>query len=202
MIQAVLNQPLSFEDYIDFCSQTDKRYELVRGELIRMTPPTWLHIKIAKFLERVFDAAIAALGYNWEAFRDSGQKTEGNTSRLPDVIVAPIEAIEPLLNQTAILQVAAPIVVEIVSPSSASVDYTDKLKEYLELGIPEYWVVDPEALGAAKHIGFPKVPTISIYILDNGTYQVSQFRGSQQIVSPTFPGLQLTAEQVFRGKFS
>lgn len=98
MTQAVLNQPLSFEDYIDFCSQANERYELVREELVRMTPPTWLHIRIAKFLEQVFDAAIQHIGYNWEAFRDSGQRTGDNSSRLPDVIVAPIQVIEPLLN--------------------------------------------------------------------------------------------------------
>jgi Uma2 family endonuclease len=74
-----------------------------------------------------------------------------------------------------------------------------KLKEYQLLGIPEYWVVDHEAIGAAKYIGFPKMPTLSIYELVNGKYQVSQFRGVDKIVSPTLANLQLTAEQVFRG---
>lgn len=199
MTQAVLNQPLSFEDYIDFCSQTDERYELVRGKLIRMTPPTWLHLKIAKFLEQVFDRTIQQLGYDWEAFRESGQRTDDDSSRLPDVVIVPIEAIKPALNQSAVLQVPSLLAVEIVSPSSATEDYTDKLKEYQSLGIPEYWVVDHAALGAAKYIGFPKLPTLSIYELVNGKYQVSHFRGIDKIVSPTLPNLQLTAEQVFRG---
>jgi Uma2 family endonuclease len=199
MTQTVLNQPLSFEDYIDFCSQTDERYELVKGELIRMTPPTWLHLKIAKFLEQVFDRAIQQLGYDWEAFRESGQRTDDNSSRLPDVVIVPIEAIKPTLNQSAVLQVPSLLAVEIVSPSSATDDYMGKLKEYQLLGIPEYWVVDHEAIGAAKYIGFPKMPTLSIYELVNGKYQVSQFRGVDKIVSPTLANLQLTAEQVFRG---
>jgi Uma2 family endonuclease len=200
MTQAILNQPLSFEDYIDFCSQTDERYELVRGKLIRMTPPTWLHLKIAKFLEQVFDRAIQQLGYDWEAFRESGQRTDDNSSRLPDVVIVPIEAINPTLNQSAVLQVPSLLAVEIVSPSSATEDYTEKLKEYQSLGIPEYWVVDHSGLGAAKYIGFPKLPTLSIYELVNGEYQVSLFRGTDRIVSRTLPNLQLTAEQVFRGR--
>ncbi|MFM6593182.1 MAG: Uma2 family endonuclease, partial [Dolichospermum sp.] len=41
-------------------------------------------------------------------------------------------------------------------------------------------------------------PTISIYDLINGEYQVSQFRGNQTIVSRTFPELNLTANQIFQ----
>lgn len=44
----------------------------------------------------------------------------------------------------------------------------------------------------------PKQPTISIYQLIEGEYQVRQFRGSDRIQSPAFPGLNLTAEQIFR----
>lgn len=199
MIQALTNQQLSFEDYIDFCSQTDERYELVGGKLILMTPPTWLHLKIAKFLEQVFDIAILELGYNWEAFRESGQRTDDDSSRLPDVVIVPTEAITPTLNQSAVLQCPSLLAVEIVSPSSTTDDYKNKLREYQSLGIPEYWVVDHEAIGAAKYIGFPKLPTLSIYKLVNGKYQVSHFRGTDRIVSSTLPNLQLTAEQVFRG---
>ena len=56
MAQAAIRSRMSFEEYIDLCAQTDERYELVRGELKLINPPTWLHIKIAKLLEQVFDA--------------------------------------------------------------------------------------------------------------------------------------------------
>ena len=46
--------------------------------------------------------------------------------------------------------------------------------------------------------GNPKQPTISIYQLIQGEYQVKQFRGSDRIHSPAFPELNLTAEQIFR----
>ena len=36
------------------------------------------------------------------------------------------------------------------------------------------------------------------YGLVEGEYQVSQFRGDDRILSPTFPGLTLTAKQIFR----
>lgn len=197
MTQAAVRPRVSFEEYIDFCAQTDERWELVRGELVKMTPPTWAHVLIARFLERVFEAEIERLGYDWVAVRESGQRTEEDSSRLPDVTVVPFDEIEPVLNQTAVLTVPAPIVVEIVSPSSSTEDYDAKLKEYQLLGVKEYWVVDHEGLGAAKYIGFPKAPTITVYELTEGQYQARRFRGDDRIVSPTFQGLSLTARQVF-----
>ncbi len=129
MTQAPVRPKLSFEEYIDVCAQTDERYELVRGELVKMTPPTWLHMRIARFLEKVLNAEIERLNYDWEAFRETGQQTEEDSSRLSDVMVVPLEAIEAVLNQTAVLTVPALLVIEIVSPSSATEDYTDKLRE-------------------------------------------------------------------------
>ncbi len=196
---ATLFKPgLSFEEYIDFCAQTEsnERYELVRGELKLMTPPDWQHVKIAKLLERLFDAEIEKMGKPWEAFRETGQRTEGDSSRLPDVSVVPTDAIAQYLKQTAILEVPAVLVVEIVSPSSASEDYSEKLREYQALQIPEYWIADYEAVGAAKYLGFPKKPTLTINQLINGAYQGRQFRGGDRVVSPTFPELQVTAQQI------
>jgi Uma2 family endonuclease len=197
MTQVVTRGKLTFEEYIDLCVQSNERYELVRGELLQMTPPTWLHMRIARFLEQALNAEIQRLNYGWEAFREPGQRTEADSSRLPDVMVVPLEAIQTVLNQTAILTVPSVLVIEIVSPSSATEDYTKKLKEYEALGIAEYWTVDPEGLGAAKFIGFPKAPTLTIYQFVDGRYQARPFRGDDRIESPTFQQLHLTANQVF-----
>ncbi len=65
------------------------------------------------------------------------------------------------------------------------------------MGISEYWIVDYLGLGGRRYIGNPKRPTISVYQLIDGSYQVKQFRDSEPIESPTFSGLNLTASQVF-----
>jgi Uma2 family endonuclease len=199
MTQAAVRSRVSFEEYIDICAQSDERYELVRGNLHQMNPPTVLHYRITKFLEQVLDREIE--NYldpdEWETFREVGQRTEDNSSRLPDLaIVSRVEA-DKLLKQTAVFQSPSLLAVEVVSPSSASDDYEGKLKEYQALGIPEYWVVDYEGLGAAKHIGFPKAPTLTVYELINGQYQARQFRGDDPIESLIFRNLTLTAKQVF-----
>ncbi|HAZ44279.1 MAG TPA: hypothetical protein DCZ55_07285, partial [Cyanobacteria bacterium UBA11371] len=39
-------------------------------------------------------------------------------------------------------------------------------------------------------------PTVFVYQLIDGQYQVQAFKGSDRIISPTFPELQITVEQV------
>jgi Uma2 family endonuclease len=199
MTQAALTT-LSFEQYLHYSDGTDTRYELVRGYLVPMTPAPWPHSKIAKFLERTFDTEINRLGYPWEAVRgDVGQRTEISSARLPDVMVVQQADLDALGDKPAVLDAPAHLVVEIVSESSKVDDYLYKLAEYRAQGIPEYWVVDYLALGAVRYIGAEKVPTLSIYSLTEGSYEGQQYRGRETIVSPTFPELTLTADQVFRG---
>ncbi|MEH2438369.1 MAG: Uma2 family endonuclease [Nostoc sp.] len=90
-----------------------------------------------------------------------------------------------------------PLVIEVVSTYWRD-DYHKKLGEYEEIGIKEYWIVDYLAAGGKKFIGNPKQPTISLYQLVDGEYQVTQFRSNERIVSPTLAELDLTAEQIFQ----
>jgi Uma2 family endonuclease len=193
-------QSLTFEEYLTYDDGTDTRYELVNGELVAMNPPTWLHFLIAKFLERAFDDEIAKLQHPWLVLQGAGQQTKDDGSRLPDISVVPIESIEGCLDQSAVLTVAAILVVEIVSESTATQDYREKVKEYQDKGIREYWIADPDPFGAAKYIGSPKRPTVSVYSLVDGNYQVRRFQGSDRVLSPTFTGLTLTAEQILNAR--
>lgn len=186
---------ITLEQYLTYDDGTGNRYELVQGELVAMTPPTWLHLAIAKYLERVFDREIQRLELPWEAFREPGQQTDMSSARLPDVAIVPVDAISSL-EQSAILTIAAILVVEIVSDSTAVQDYRNKVLEYQTKGIREYWVVDPDPFGAAQYIGSPKLPTVSIYSLVDNQYQIQRFQGTSIVLSPTFPDLQLTAQQI------
>ncbi|MEI6443619.1 MAG: Uma2 family endonuclease [Nostocales cyanobacterium ELA583] len=94
---------------------------------------------------------------------------------------------------------SVPLVVEVVS-TNWGVDYGNKVDDYEAMGIPEYWIVDYLGLGGRRFIGSPKLPTLSIYSLVDNEYQVNQFRGDDVIVSPTFPGLSLTAKEVLQNQ--
>ncbi|MBU7583424.1 MAG: Uma2 family endonuclease, partial [Nostoc sp. TH1S01] len=106
---------------------------------------------------------------------------------------------EPLWQQESTVSYAKsiPLVIEVVS-SNWRDDYYKKYGEYEGIGIAEYWIVDYLGLSAKKFVGDPKQPTISIYSLVDDEYQVIQFRGDDCIQSPTFPELNLTAQQIFQ----
>jgi Uma2 family endonuclease len=91
---------ITLEQYLTYDDGTGNRYELVQGELVAMTPPTWLHLAIAKYLERVFDQEIQQLGLPWEAFREPGQQTGMSSARLPDVAIVPMDAISGALERS------------------------------------------------------------------------------------------------------
>jgi Uma2 family endonuclease len=120
---------------------------------------------------------------------------------LPDVIVLDRQVLgaDPYWEQFSTISMgnSARLVVEVVSTNWQD-DYLRKLADYETLGIHEYWIVDYLGLGATRYIGRPKQPTISVYQLVEGEYQVTQFRGAEQIVSSTFPALALTAAQMFQ----
>ncbi|NJL47184.1 MAG: Uma2 family endonuclease [Leptolyngbyaceae cyanobacterium SM2_5_2] len=156
-----------------------------------------MHMLIAKFLVQVLDQAIQESGHDdiWTTLAVPGQRTGEATSRLPDVAVVPFDTIDDVLT-SAVLTTPDPLVIEIVSQNWQD-DYLIKLAEYETLGIPEYWIVDHQGLGGTRYIGNPKQPTLSVYTLVNGEYQVSLIRVGELIKSPTFPSLVLDATTLF-----
>ncbi|MEG3957065.1 Uma2 family endonuclease [Microcoleus sp. herbarium2] len=89
------------------------------------------------------------------------------------------------------------LAVEVVSTNWEDDDYVDKLDEHERLGIAEYWIIDYLAIDKREYLGNPKIPTVFVFSLDaEGKYHRTQFRDNEQIVSPTFPELVLTAAQV------
>jgi Uma2 family endonuclease len=86
--------------------------------------------------------------------------------------------------------------VEVVSTNWQN-DYLRKVGDYELMGIPEYWIVDYLGLGGRRFIGDPKSPTLSVYNMVNGEYEVRQFRDDERVESWAFPELQLTAKQIF-----
>ncbi len=123
-------------------------------------------------------------------------KDSREQGRQPDVSV--IDKTVWGSNRSAYIAFREPIqlAVEVVSTNWED-DYIDKLDEYQRLGISEYWIVDYLAIGSRNYLGNPKVPTVFVYQLGaDGIYQFTAYRGSERIVSPSFPELELTVEQI------
>ncbi|UBF25973.1 Uma2 family endonuclease [Kovacikia minuta CCNUW1] len=190
---------LSFEAFIaNYLDQV--RYELIDGELIDLEP-TGLHEQVAGFINRKFNVAIDQLGIPWFIPMKCLINPLGpNSAFRPDVVILDQTALasEPLWRTEPIITLgrSVKLVVEVVSTNWQN-DYARKLEDYETLGIPEYWITDYLGLGGKRYIGSPKQPVVTVYQLIDGIYQGQQFRGSDRIISATFPELHLTAEQVF-----
>lgn len=188
-------------DFVEFLEQYPDGcgiFELVNGEIVQVEP-TRAHKNVARYLVKFFDRENDRLGLNYIVDKDIVIRTvtaDGEErGRNPDVGV--VSASLWNSNVTLYGAVTEPIqlVVEVTSTNWED-DYVDKLDEYQRLGIPEYWIVDYLAIASRAYLGNPKVPTVFVYQLVDSQYQVTPFRGSDRIVSPTFPELQLTVEQI------
>lgn len=189
---------LNFVEFLEHYPDGYGIFELVNGEIFQVEP-TRAHKNVARYLVKSFDRENDRLGLNYIVDKDIVIRTvtaDGEErGRNPDVGV--VSASLWNSNVTLYGAVTEPIQLAVeVTSTNWEDDYVDKLDEYQRLGIPEYWIVDYLAIASRADLGNPKVPTVFVYQLVDSQYQVTPFRGSDRIVSPTFPELQLTVEQI------
>jgi len=202
MIQT-LRKLVTFDEFVaKYPDNTGKRYELHDGVIVEMTQPTGDHEEVVGFL--AFEITRECIRLNLPYFIPKTvlvKPPENESAYSPDALILnrPNLVNEPLWKKESTVSQAEsiPLVIEVVS-SNWRDDYLKKAADYEAVGIPEYWIVDYAALGGRRFIGNPKQPTVSLYTLIEEEYQVSQFRGSDRIISPLFPELNLTAEQIFQ----
>ncbi len=178
----------SFDEYLSYDDGTDKLYELFNGELIEVPPESGINVQIANRIFLVF-----ALMLGTDRVRGHGLELEVNgepRNRYPDLTILREEHIQQLAKRNTLRLTMTPplLVVEVVSPGEIqrSRDYIAKRGQYQDCGIPEYWIVDPDA------------QTILVLELVNGIYiETGSFTDREPVQSPQFKELNLTAAQIF-----
>ena len=199
MVQTILRK-LTFTDFIDQYPEDGRRYELIDGEIVEVRP-VGDHEEIIGLATRRFDREIDRLNLPWFMPKTCCIKPMSELNGyVPDLIILDRLQLgkEPLWKTASTITngKSARLVLEVASTNWQD-DYAKKLEEYEALGIAEYWIVDYRALGGRRFIGVPKLPTVSIYILNQSrTYQLEQFRGDQLVRSQIFPELKLSANQI------
>ena len=79
------------------------------------------------------------------------------------------------------------LVVEIVSKSSRRYDRVTKLRWYAGLGVPEYWIIDPEAR------------TLEDLVLHGETYSIAASLADDEVFTPaSFEGLRIELARLWR----
>jgi Uma2 family endonuclease len=117
------------------------KYELIRGELFVTPAPTVTHETISARLTRLLDPYVAANDLGLVYHPRAVVQFEGSEVE-PDLMVR-----SPHPNPTTGWATApTPIlVVEILSPTTRRRDQVQKRSLYLDAGVAEYWIVDPDA---------------------------------------------------------
>lgn len=174
----------TYTDYLQWDFRD--RLELIKGDIHRMGPPSpGAHQKVARqltsLLEPFFKNKASELITSPSAlcFRDS-EDDEVFTVVHPDfaVVSDPLKKDKPVPTPD--------LVIEILTPQSASTDVGVKYKIYEEHGVKEYWLVDPE----------DKV--ILINVLQGRKYVVlAPFTEEDEVCSSLFTGLRFGVREVF-----
>jgi Uma2 family endonuclease len=193
------SKTISFDDFITWLPErSEYRYELRDGKILEMPKPPGKHSEIAGEISGKLYLEINRLGLQHLIPRESIVKSiDGKSGYEPDAIVLDKELLaqeqrwetESIITQGSSVKLA----IEVVSTNWQD-DYAIKQIAYQALGIQEYWIVDYLGLGGRNFIGYPKQPTISVYYLVDGEYDLHQFRSNEMIKSPTFPDLELSID--------
>lgn len=201
MIQT-LTKPISFDEFVVWYPEnTTCKYELHNGRIVEMPLGTGYHSNITGFISLKLGVQIDRYELPYSIPGDCLLKPlDDESGYQPDVIVLDKGELskEPRWQKESIITLGTSVrlVVEVVSTNWQN-DYLRKVGDYELMGIPEYWIVDYLGLGGRRFIGDPKSPTLSVYNMVNGEYEVRQFRDDERVESLAFPELQLTAKQIF-----
>ena len=162
--------------------EIDERYELIDGEIYVMASPLRAHQQISvellrqlsNFLFRktckVYCAPFAVYLNN-----DNYTKVE------PDIVVVCDKS--KLTDKGC--NGAPDLIIEILSPSSLRRDKITKFNKYLDAGVREYWIIEPESKIA------------SVYLLKNGEYFAKSYSETDTISVNVLDGCHIELKHVF-----
>lgn len=115
-----------------------KLYELVDGELIVTSSPSWRHQFVLAALFKVLSPYVEGGRLGHVLWSPADLELEPGQVNQPDVFVLPSSA--PIQRwEDAPLPL---LVIEALSPSTARYDRGLKRRFYQRAGVPEYWIVD------------------------------------------------------------
>ncbi|MGN0204787.1 MAG: Uma2 family endonuclease, partial [Coprococcus sp.] len=120
-----------------------ERAELIEGQICDMATPTRIHQKIAFSLAKTISNYIDAKEGSCEVYPAPFAviiKKDNKNYVEPDVSV--ICDKDKLSDRGC--EGAPDFIIEVVSPSSRTMDYSTKNALYADAGVREYWIVDPD----------------------------------------------------------
>ncbi|MGH2562313.1 MAG: Uma2 family endonuclease [Thermomicrobiales bacterium] len=141
---ATIDEPrmvMTYDEFLAWAGE-ETRAEWVDGEVIILEMPKSIHQRLVALLLRLLSqyASVFDLGEVMIAPFEM-RLIPVRSSRQPDILFVARDHLDRITVDR--LDGPADLVIEVISPDSVTRDKRDKLLEYQQAGIPEYWVVDP-----------------------------------------------------------
>jgi Uma2 family endonuclease len=170
------------EQYLKLTDQTNQLIEFTDGYLEGLSMPTRSHQRMLACLYQLF-AAFLRLHGGEVLFAPLRLQIRPGKQREPDMLLL-LDEHDPR-NQNR-FWLGADLVVEIVSADNPERDTVDKVADYAEARIPEYWIVNPLN------------ETITVLALAGDVYTThGVFRRGDRADSPVLAGFAMPVDSVF-----
>lgn len=165
--------------------EDDFRYELLRGELIKMSPTGFDHGRVAAKLLAVLERFAREQALGVVVGTDAGfiLSRDPDTVRAPDIAFVSQQRLREAGHVKAFWPGAPDLAIEVLSPDDRTFEIEEKVQEYLTAGARMVWVVSP------------KLRTVTIY---RSGGQMGML-GSEQILDggDVLPGFRLIVGEIF-----
>lgn len=133
-------QNFDFERYLEYAHE-DINCELLDGVLIIHSPASLEHELIFKFILTLLDLHVQENNLGISLGSRFTMKLSSKWAPEPDIMFIAEESKDNLKD--TYLDGPASVIFEILSPSTREDDLGKKLPKYLESGVKEVWIIDP-----------------------------------------------------------
>lgn len=179
-------QLYTYADYLKI--NDDNQYELIGGELILVPAPQAAHQEVSTNLIYALLDYIRKnkLGKLFHAPFDVVLSETDKPQ--PDILFISKERLN-IISQKGVCG-APDLVVEILSPSTGSMDKVEKSKLYYTHGVKEYWIVDPIS------------KAVQVFTRGEKNWNLFEaYSANQTLLSPLLPGLEIQLNDIFTSEY-
>ncbi len=179
-------QLYTYEDYLKI--NDDNRYELIGGELLLVPAPKTIHQEASRKLIQIIGVFIdqQKLGKLFHAPTDVVLSEMDKPQ--PDILFISANRLDIITEDY--IKGAPDLVIEILSPSTSSLDKVRKSKLYYRYGVKEYWIVDPND------------KSVQVFTRGEKNWNLFEAYGANQtLLSPLLPGLEIQLNDIFTDEY-